>query len=234
MLTSMPGNAAVSASAKTGSFASLLEGFTATPRPDPYSKDDGLEDDIAIISYEQTLRSHARIRPVPDPLPVSSAIARSVVRKPSSGQRIKSPGRKQSAAVSIEEWARQSAPPQAAPRKPRKSASVTIRLTPEECAQLRERAAAAGLTTSAYLRSCLLEAEALRAHVKEVLEQFRTAAAPVEAKRPSRAEGTGDGLLQSPVRGLAHDAASGAAHAAPTRRWWLPSLWLRGKHTRVA
>ena len=46
-----------------------------------------------------------------------------------------------------------------------KSASITIRLSKAECAQLRRRAAEAGLTVSAYLRSCTFEAESLRAEV---------------------------------------------------------------------
>jgi len=234
MLASMPGNAAVTASAKTGSFASLLESFAAPSRPDPDLKDDGLEDDIATISYEQALRFHARICPVPDPSPVSSPVARVAAKKRTVDRRVKTAGRKAPAAVNISEWVRQSAPPQASPCKPRKSASVTIRLTEEECAQLRERAAAAGLTSSAYLRSCFFEAEALRAHVKEVLEQFRVGAALVEAKKPSHAEGTGNSSFQSPARGPVQGAASGAAQPAPTRRWWLPSHWLRGKHARVA
>jgi hypothetical protein len=42
-----------------------------------------------------------------------------------------------------------------------------------ECAQLRKRAAEAGLTVSAYLRSCTFEAESLRALVKDTLAQLR-------------------------------------------------------------
>jgi hypothetical protein len=48
-----------------------------------------------------------------------------------------------------------------------KSASITIRMSHAECVQLRKRAAAANLTVSAYMRSCILEAETLRAQVKE-------------------------------------------------------------------
>jgi hypothetical protein len=72
----------------------------------------------------------------------------------------------------------------------RKSASVTIRMTREECAQLQERAAAAGLTVSAYLRSCTFEAEALRAQVKQALAQFSAAAAAApDSQGPSNATG---------------------------------------------
>jgi hypothetical protein len=56
-----------------------------------------------------------------------------------------------------------------------KCASITIRLSEAECAQLRKRAAEAGLTVSAYLRSCTFEAESLRALVKDTLTQLRSA-----------------------------------------------------------
>ena len=58
--------------------------------------------------------------------------------------------------------------------KPPRTASVTIRLSEAECAQLRQRAAESGLTVSAYLRSCTLEVESLRAQVKDTLAQLRT------------------------------------------------------------
>ena len=53
---------------------------------------------------------------------------------------------------------------------------VTLRLSQAESAQLHQRAAEAGLTVSAYLRSCVFEAEALRTQVREALAQFRSAA----------------------------------------------------------
>jgi hypothetical protein len=65
----------------------------------------------------------------------------------------------------------------------RKSASIHIRLSLAESAQLRERAAEAGLTVSAYLRSCVLEAETLRAQVKQALAQLRAASV---AEKPRR------------------------------------------------
>ncbi len=67
------------------------------------------------------------------------------------------------------------APPVARCERNLKSASITIRLSKAECAQLRKRAAEAGLTVSAYLRSCTFEAETLRAQVKEALAQLRPA-----------------------------------------------------------
>jgi hypothetical protein len=61
-----------------------------------------------------------------------------------------------------------------------KTAIITLRMTQTECAQLHERAAEAGLTVSAYLRSCVFEVENLRAQVREALAQFRSAASPAE------------------------------------------------------
>jgi hypothetical protein len=46
-----------------------------------------------------------------------------------------------------------------------------------ECAQLHRRAAEAGLTVSAYLRSCTFEAESLRAMVKDTLARLRSVTA---------------------------------------------------------
>jgi hypothetical protein len=66
----------------------------------------------------------------------------------------------------------------------KKCASITIRLSKAECDQLRRRAAQAGLTVSAYLRSCTFEAESLRAQVKDVLAELRQAATTAEERRP--------------------------------------------------
>jgi len=59
-----------------------------------------------------------------------------------------------------------------------KSVSITLRVSPDEAGQLRLRAREAGLTVSAYLRSCTFEAEALRAQVKEALAELRQASVP--------------------------------------------------------
>jgi hypothetical protein len=65
-----------------------------------------------------------------------------------------------------------------------KSASITIRLSKEEAEQLHMRAAEAGLTVSAYLRSCTFEAERLRAMVKDTMAQLK--AATSEGKQAAR------------------------------------------------
>ena len=56
--------------------------------------------------------------------------------------------------------------------------SVTLRLNRAECAQLKQRAAEAGLTLSAYVRACVFEAETLRAQVKQALRELREEAPP--------------------------------------------------------
>lgn len=60
-------------------------------------------------------------------------------------------------------------------KKALKTISVTIRVTEDEGQQLHARAKDAGLSVSAYLRSCIFEVESLRVQVKEALLQMRTA-----------------------------------------------------------
>jgi hypothetical protein len=93
---------------------------------------------------------------------------------------------------------------QAVARRESRSASVTIRLSNRECVQLRQRAAEAGLTVSAYLRSCVLEADSLRAQVRQALAELRLA-----------------GKSEKPT-------ASNPAATKPTRRprfGWLARIW---------
>jgi predicted DNA binding CopG/RHH family protein len=140
----------------------------------PAWKDDDLADDIATLSYEQALRTHARYRPPADedyePVPQQKR-----------AQKQKAPSRSRSARGA------------AAVEQNRKAASVTIRMSASECEQLHQRAAEAGLTVSAYLRSCVFEAEALRAQVKEALTQFRSLSAKDEQKtaRPAGSSSPG-------------------------------------------
>lgn len=65
-------------------------------------------------------------------------------------------------------------------RSDRKCASITIRMSEGECEQLKKRAAEAGVTISAYLRSCTFEADSLRAEVKKTLAEMRK---PAPAER---------------------------------------------------
>lgn len=90
----------------------------------------------------------------------------------------------------------------AAPDEEKRLSSATIRLSRAECAQLKQRAAEAGLTVSAYIRSCVFEAEVLRAQVKQALAELRST--PAEKKPPA-----------------SEALASAADSAEPQRRpWW--------------
>ena len=128
-------------------FAGLLATVAASQSGATPWQDDGLADDVASISYERALRSHARGRTQSSPA--------EAVSEPEGKVRFES--------------------------KPLKTASITIRLSEPECVQLRRRAGEAGMTVSAYLRSCTLEVESLRAQVKQTLAEMRSS-----APRPDR------------------------------------------------
>ncbi len=152
-------------------FSSLLAALTKSEEKIlPEWNEESLTDDAATLSYERALRAHARYRPSePDrrpseAAPVTATQTRKLATQLTTGK---------SADVD---------------RSP-KSASITLRMSQAECAQLRERAAEAGLTVSAYLRSCAFEVESLRAQVKEALAQMR----PV----PAAEKGTARPLSQS-------------------------------------
>jgi len=164
----------------SATFAGVLASFTAPGQKRPPARDlDGLEDDVATLSYERALPTHSRFKS-PDasdrsPAPVSRSEGLRIVE-------VFPPGLEP---ATEKAHARVEAPfdPQPEPATTRdnstahdrnlKSASITIRLSKAECAQLRQRAAEAGLTISAYLRSCTVEAESLRAQVMDTLAQMR-------------------------------------------------------------
>ena len=134
-----------------GSFASLLASLTGTLEDDSWD-DSALANDVTTLTYEQALNSHRRSRalerateslPIDNPSPAPPSIAG------------------------------QSKPKRSAGPKTGKTASITVRVSAEEQHQLQERAAAANLSVSAYLRSCIFEAEALRSQVKEALAQMQ-------------------------------------------------------------
>lgn len=152
----------------SSAFATLLASLAAAGPGPAAQASDGLADDIATLSYEQALRSHARYRP-----------AESAAQPLPQGRDAAQPLRRASSAP---------APPQRrsnAPRERRKSASITIRLSEAESVQMRARAAEAGLTISAYLRSCAFEVESLRSQVKEALVEMRSAANPANGEQAS-------------------------------------------------
>ena len=51
---------------------------------------------------------------------------------------------------------------------------LSVRLSEEELARLRQRAAESGISVSAYMRSCVLDADHLRAQVKQALSEMRS------------------------------------------------------------
>jgi len=165
---------------KASSFAGLLAALAAPEsKRVPAWNDDDLEDDVATLSYERALKAHARYRPVEAPAPVpKQAVAAGSIRIREVFPNEIGPRRMTESPPT----ARQSSHPDAAhPRteasgreRNLKCASITIRLSQTECGQLRTRAAEAGLSISAYLRSCTFEAETLRSQVKEALAQLRT------------------------------------------------------------
>ncbi len=171
---------AASASATAGSFASVLAAFSApAPALEIDWSEDGLGDDIATLSYEQALRNHARNRSFTRsdwPAKLQNDAGHDEVNQSASGPLTamagKSPlAQRSSSAVPLTHHRTASV------EESRKAASITIRLSRAESARLHERAAEAGLTVSAYLRSCTFEVEALRAQVKEALTQLRPPAA---------------------------------------------------------
>ncbi len=161
----------------TSSFFGMLSALIAPVQKSPGNWDDPLDDEEGVsLSYERALRDHARYKP--------SALDDSFVRMPSAavptdqakeiapsleqrGDGTQTPEIHGSAAAV--ESARASSPKH---ERTLKCASITIRLSQTECVQLRARAAEAGLTVSAYMRSCTFEAESLRALVKDALAQL--------------------------------------------------------------
>jgi hypothetical protein len=163
---------------KASSFAGLLAALSLPEsKRVPAWDDDDLKDDLATLSYEEALRAHARYRPVDAgvPAPHQNADAGSIRIREVTPDEIS-----MSRDATFPDAGRASHTVNARPRaasgreKNLKCASITIRLSQAECAQLRARAAQAELSISAYLRSCTFEAEALRAEVKKALAQLRT------------------------------------------------------------
>ncbi len=187
-----PSDRSSSQGRKTGapSDGSSLQGWKTSPD----WNDDGLEDDVATLSYERALRTHARYRASnsddrsltqPAAAPVDSyetLPAEAFATAPKAKSNAADAGGR----IAEQDAVRKTP---ALFEKNLKSASITIRVSKEECEQLHQRAAEAGLTVSAYLRSCTFEAESLRALVKDTMAQLKpvtsaaTQAAPVEAQR---------------------------------------------------
>jgi hypothetical protein len=167
----MSASAQAAPSPSSRSFAGVLAELAAPEKKFPPGRDlDGLADDIATLSYESALKTHARYRPSPGvaELPVKPAGAaadRLTIFEAAGAEE----GR------SVEPAAVRGA-------GSRKCSSVTVRLTRGEDEQLRQRAAEAGITVSAYLRSCAFEVDALRAQVKQTIAEMRAGEGPKETR----------------------------------------------------
>ena len=135
------------------SFGKVLASLTSKLHDDKWD-DSALADDVAILTYEQALRKtrSARGSDGAASLSLSSVPPANAVSPP----RLSRARPKRS-------------------EEPQRGASVTIRMTAEEHARLKERAASAELSVSAYLRSCIFEAESLRTQVREALAQMQPA-----------------------------------------------------------
>jgi hypothetical protein len=171
-----------------------------------------LADDVATLSYESALKAHARYRPTDQSLtqpadsgpfsyeeasPAASAAAPQPVALPTA-----SPG-----PIANQE---PTATPDQEPSFHRaahfernlKNASITIRMSKAECAQLHRRAADAGMTVSAYLRSCTFEAESLRTMVKDTLAQLRSVTPQAKPAHPAKSRLLWFGRLTRWLAGL--------------------------------
>jgi len=159
-------------------FAGMLATF-ALPTPDDpepakaWSESD-LGDDVVTLSYDGALRACGRYKPVnKNDWPLTRETQTSVSIAPDASA-MPTAGRSLNAQTS--EVLRDDGD--------LRSASVTIRLSKTECARLHKHAAEAGVTVSAYLRSCTFEAEALRAEVKTALTELRAAASKINQAVP--------------------------------------------------
>jgi hypothetical protein len=177
-----------------------LEALAAPAQPPKELEwnNDGLADDVAILSYESALKTHARYRTSQASQASDRSLTQPAGMEPFSYQEASSdasPDEPQSQALPIPNWKPGAASDQESSlyrassyERNLKDASITIRMSKAECAQLHRRAAEAGLTVSAYLRSCTFEAESLRAMVKDTLAQLHpvTAKAKPADSAPSR------------------------------------------------
>jgi hypothetical protein len=152
--------------------------------PAPSWNDDDLADDVAILSYESALKAHARYRSTDQSLTQPANSVPFCYEEASSDLPVEArqPVALHTASLGAitgmepratlaQEFSLYRA---AAFERNLKDASITIRMSKAECEQLHRRAAEAGLTVSAYLRSCTFEAESLRAMVKDTLARLRT------------------------------------------------------------
>jgi hypothetical protein len=169
---SMQQSLATKPSKEPANFAGMLAELAAPEKKFPPARDDdGLADDITTLTYEHALRSHSRYQPASDPTDSrGDPYVAATPRVASHDFR----GSRETPATADREIA---LPAPTKLEQTFKRSSITMRLSEAESTQLRTRAADAGMTVSAYLRSCTFEAENLRALVKSTMAQLRSATA---------------------------------------------------------
>jgi predicted DNA binding CopG/RHH family protein len=220
MLHAMQQPTASAPAATSPSFAALLATLAAPAqspgdrplpeeqRPASAWSDDDLADDVATLSYESALKAHARYHPTDQSLTQAASLSPFCFDEASSALSAAAP---QPASRAITNHLPRAAAnltpesnrlPSAPLERNLKDASITIRMSKAECAQLHERAAEAGLTVSAYLRSCTLEAESLRAMVKDALAQLRSETIQTKAATPATPSRSLLGRLTRRLAGL--------------------------------
>lgn len=173
------------------SFAGMLASLTS-PDPSPATgwNADDLADDVATLSYENALRAHARYKPgIKDDWDLAPSVETQTCR--TCGARRSDPADSAQAKARSADLNNPAGNFSHAHftinRSDRKCASITIRMSEGECEQLKMRAAEAGLTISAYLRSCTFEADSLRAEVKKTLAEMRKPVRPEGHKEGAKA-----------------------------------------------
>jgi len=102
-----------------------------------------------------------------------------------------------------------------------RNAVVSIRLNDTEIERLRQRAAESGISVSAYMRSCVLDAEHLRAQVKQALAEMRASIQPMSLPAASMSSA---GPAQFPSR-LAALAGTGSGIGSGGGGAWSRLLW---------
>lgn len=173
----LPGVVAASTESSR-SFVQFLAGLTA--KPDGSAREcEALADDVVTLSYEQALQGHGRYRGR------TAAVAKEAMKAEMPDTEVETPQLTEGWGGSREPVTGDEGGPSQEDReteqaKTRKAASLTVRMSGPECAQVHARAAEAGITVSAYVRSCVVEAENLRAQVKQALAEMR---AGTEAER---------------------------------------------------
>ncbi len=191
----MQPSAQATPSPSSQSFAGLLASLASPANSASTWSDGDLGDDVVTLSYERALSTHARYKRADRGHKLVTEAAGTEAQPAIAAQPVTTSNFGLSAGVAARTTAH------AATVFERRAASVTIRLSTAECARLRQRAAEAGVTVSAYLRSCVMEADALRAQVKQALAEMRVAGS---TERPTA-----------------------KVHARRSRFWWIVRLFLR-------